>query len=378
MRKRLIALFMVLSVITMVGCNGSENYDKSNKETKLATNVEEVPELTISWGNELHTGIMNVTIKKAEEFKEKGIYLNPLSEDKFELIENGEKLAVLNYISTKGGSETANLMSQNHVDYGFCSNTAVLSAVDNGSALKIISPLQSNGIALVFPKDTDFKSWQDIKAYIEAADAPIKIGYHSPVSGPRIVIESVLKKEGLVVSENPNDVDADVILVDLKGVNNLLPSLASKQVDAWVGPSHHPEAAQETNVGKIALNLKDFPPAGVWDNFPCCVMAARQEVIDKYPEITKALSKLVKLNTEYCNENKDDVAKVMSEIIGVSESTIKLSEIKYSTTPSEKWTNGIQVYVDALNEMGKFSGELKGQSFDIVKEKAFEFKFIEE
>ncbi|MEG2289181.1 MAG: ABC transporter substrate-binding protein [Clostridium sp.] len=375
MKKRISIFLAALSLITLVGCNKSVS--DNNGEAAGQKSEAQVPELSISWGNELHTGIMNVPVKKVEEFKSQGVYLNPLSADKFELIENDKKLAVLNFIASKGGSETANLMSQNHLDYGFCSNTAILSAVDNGSAVKIISPMQSNGIALVFPPNTNLKSWKDIKEHIQKSDVPIKIGYHSPVSGPRIVIESVLNKEGLVVSENPNDINADVVLVDLKGSNNLLPALSSKQVDAWVGPSHHPEAAQDTNVGQIALTLKDFPPVGAWDDFPCCVMAARQEVIDKYPEITKALIKLVKLNTEYCNENRDDVAKVMSEIIGVSENAIKLSEIKYFTAPSDKWMDGIKVYVDALNEMGKFSGELKGQDFEVVKDKTFEFKFLE-
>lgn len=380
MKNKVVALVAcaLLSLTMLAGCN-----DSSKKETKTVNSKvskeenAKVPELSISWGNELHTGALNVLTKKTEEFKKQGVYLNVLSKDKFELIENNKKLAVLNFIPTKGGSETANMMSQNHLDYGVCSSTAVLSAVDNGASLKIISPFQSNGIALVSPPDKKFNSWEEIKKYIKDSKTPIKIGYHSPVSAPRIVMESVLRTEGLKVTEDPNDTTANVILVDLKGINNLLPSLSSKQVDAWVGPSHHPEAAQDTGVGNIALTLKNFPPTGSWDDFPCCSVAARQEVIDKYPEVTKALIKLIGNDAKFCNENKEEVAKVLSDIIGVSENAIKMCEIKYFIKPSDNWYNGIKVYVKALNEMGKFNGELKGKSFEEVKEKSFEFKFIE-
>lgn len=380
MKKVIMALIATLTVCMFTGC-GNSSADAKKEDNATQTNAKaednkEIPELTMSWGNELHTGVMSIPTKKVDEFKKQGVYLNPLSKDKFELMDGEKKLAVLNFVPSKGGSETANLMSQNHVDYGFCSNTAILSAVDNGSKLKIISPFQSNGIALVFPPGTNLKSWDEIKKHIQDKKEPLKLGYHSPVSGPRIVIESVLKTQGLKVSENPSDVDADVILVDLKGASNLLPSLSSGQVDAWVGPSHHPEAAQDTKVGEISLTLKDFPPVGSWDDFPCCVLAATQNAIDKHPEVTKALVKLVDENSKYCNENKEEVAKVMSEIIGVSQEAIKLCEIKYFTTPSDKWMDGIKIYVDALNNMNKFSGELKGKSFDEVKTKSFDFQFL--
>lgn len=367
MKKKIITLLTSILMLTFVGCASTE------KEKNV-----QIPELTMSWGNELHTGVMNVVTKKPEIFKEKGVYLNPLSKDKFELIEKDKKIAILNFVPSKGGSETANLMSQGHVDYGFGSNTAFLTAVDNGAKLKIASPFQSDGIALVFPQGTNLKNWNDIKKHIEGLKEPLKLGYHSPVSGPRIVIESVLKAQGLKVTENPADSTADVLLVDLKGSSNLLPSLASKQVDAWVGPSHHPEAAEEKGVGEIALTLKDFPEDGQWTDFPCCVFAATDKAINDYPEATKALTKLVSENAKYCSENHEEMSKIMAEVIGVSEDTIKKCEIKYFTQPSEKWMQGIGTYVEKLNEMNKFNGQLKGLDYEEVKKLVFDFRYLDE
>ncbi|MEG2538505.1 MAG: ABC transporter substrate-binding protein [Clostridium sp.] len=368
MKKIISGILLVLSMVFLVSC-GSES-----KET--SSNADSVPTINISWGNELHTGFMDIPLKNPEAFKDKSVQLKSLSKEQFELIKDGKKIALFNIVPTKGGSEMATLMGQKHIDAGFCSNTAMLTAADKGTDVKILSPVQTDGVALVFSPDKDFYGWDKVKKYIADSKIPVKIGYHSPISGPRIVIESVLKKEGFKVTEDPADSKADVLLVDLKGSKNLLPSLSSKQVDAWVGPSHHPEAAEDSGVGKIVLNLKDFPPKGQWEDFPCCVFSAREESLKQNPEVYKAFVEVVKYTTEFANTNKDVVAKTLASSIGVEEGTIKKCTIKYTTNPDEKWLSGIKVYYDAISEMGKFDGEFKGKSFDEIKDKMFDFSYL--
>lgn len=371
-----ILLLSALLLILLPACSNQGQDEAADSASSGET--EELPEIKISWGNDLHTAIPYVPIKKGEGFKEKGVYLNPLSEDKFELIEDDKKLAVLSFIPTKGGSEIATLYAQGHLDAGLCSNTAILSAVDKGTEAKILCPVQTGGISMVVAPDKDLSGWEEVKEYILSSKVPVKIGYHSPTSGPRIVIENVLKNEGIKVTEDPNDVDADVLLVDLKGDTNLLPSLSANQVDAWVGPCAFPETAEHKNVGKIAMTLDQFPPEGQWDNFPCCVLSARQEIIDKYPEAVKALVHLIDETCKYCMEDRDDVAEILSGFIGIEKDIIKSATINYTTDPSKEWLEGINVYVDALNDMGKFDDNLKDKSFDEVQEKAFDFSFVEE
>lgn len=369
MKKIVLGVLFLLFTIFIIGCSNKTEEASGNK-------TEEVPTLNVSWGQELHTGIMNIPIKNSENFKNEKTHLNPITDSQFELIKDGKKIALFNFVPTKGGSEVATLMGQKHLDAAFTSNTAILTGVDQGTDMKILSPIQSDGVSLVFSPDNDFYGWDAVKKYINDSKVPVKIGYHSPISGPRIVIESVLKKEGFNVTEDPADSKADVLLVDLKGITNLLPSLASKQVDAWVGPSHNPEAAEEKGVGKIVLNLKDFPPKGQWEDFPCCVFASRTEIIEKYPEVMEAFTSVVQHTCDYSNENKDVVAKTLAEVVGVSEDTIKKSTIKYTTNPSEKWQEGIGVYANAIKDMGKFTGELKDKSYDEIKQKVFDFQFV--
>jgi len=369
LKKRMLGLMLAGMMLVTSACTSGGAQEKAEGENK------EVPTITMSWGNELHTGIMHVPLKKVDEFKKTGVYLNPLSDQQFELYKDDKKLALVNFVPTKGGSEAATLMGQGHLDAAVCSNTAMLSAYDSGTDVKILCPIQTDGIGLVFGPDKNFYGWEDVKKYIESSSVPVRLGYHSPVSGPRIVLESVLTSEGFKVTEDPNDSTADVLLVDLKGTANLIPSLSSNQVDGWVGPSHYPEAAEYEKLGKIVLNLKDFPPAGQWENFPCCVFAARQEVIEKNPEVFEAMVQLITEDAKYCMEHKDEVDKIMAEVVGIPEEAIKTSQIQYTTNPTEKWQDGIRIYYEAIDKMGKFSGELKNKSFDEVKEKVFNFEY---
>lgn len=371
--KRITFLLVCIVIIStmLAGCS-----DKS-KETSQENKSKKMPEINISWGHNLHTSMLEIPISKVDEFKEKGTYLNEISEDKYELIENDKKLAIVNYVPNKGASEVANLMGQGHVDAGICSNVAILSAIDKGSNIKILAPVQTGAIGLVFQPDKDFDGWEDLKEYIISSKEPVKIGYHSSASGPRILLEHVLKEEKIEVTENPNEHDADVLLVDLKGTNNLIPSLSGNQVDGWVGPSHFPEIAESEGAGRVVLELKDFPPAGKWDNFPCCVFSVTEDELDKHPEAYEAMVGLIDESCKYYTENEEESAKILSEAIGIEEDIVKSAKISYTTDPTEEWLDGINIYVDALNDMDKFDGELKEKPFGDVKDRVFDFSYIE-
>ena len=217
-KSTLVVISVLLISMLIAGCS---NQSAQTPEPSKEEQSEELPEIRLSWGNDLHTAIPYVPIKLVDEFKKTGVYFNPLSEDKFELIENGKKLAIISFIPTKGGSEVATLMGQNHLDAALTSNTAMLTAIDKGTDIKILHPVQTGGISLVFSPDKDFYGWEQVKDYIVNSNVPVKIGYHSPISGPRILMESILKEEGLKVTEDPGDASADVLLVDLKGCKQL-------------------------------------------------------------------------------------------------------------------------------------------------------------
>lgn len=392
--KKSILFILVLSLmlVTLVGC-GEDNTGDTQEESEENVEVndeekdeqetsdaskEDIPEISISWGAALHTAILEAPLNEIEDFKEIGIYLNPLSDNKYELIDEGESKAILSFMPNKGASEVATLMGQGHLDSAICSNTGMLTAIDGGTNIKILCPTHTKGIALVFPEEKGLEGWDAVEEYILNSEVPVKIGYHSPVSAPRMIIESVLKDEGMKVTEDPNDVDADVLLVDLKGNKNLLPSLTSGQVDGWVGPSIFPETAEAEGLGKIAMVLEEFPPEGKWADFPCCIFAAREDVLEEHEDAFKSIVKLIDKSCDYCMEFPEKGNPAMAKLMGVDTEIVDAAEINFTTDPTEDWLDGINIYLDLLNRTNKFEGRLKDKNLEEVLEQAFDFSYIEE
>lgn len=326
-----------------------------------------------------HTPLM-VAVDQGEAFKSSGAYLRPMvDKQKYELLdESGKSLAVLNFIVSKSGSETATLFAQGRMDMGLASCTAFISGIDKGTPVKILCPLHVDGMAMVIPKGSRLNGWDDIYQYIKASRNPVKVGYHSPTSAPRIVFEAAFHKADLKVTENANDQDADILLVDLKSTSNLIPALLSKQVDCWVGPAPHPAVAEYKNVGHVALDSRDLPPAGEWRDFPCCVMGTTDKLIQEHPEVVQAMTDLMTAACAWSNQHKSEAAAITGKWIGVPPEAIEKSAIVYTTNPSPNWMRGEAAFLDILNAMNKLKGRFKGKKLEEIEPELYEFQFVKQ
>ncbi|WP_421902733.1 CmpA/NrtA family ABC transporter substrate-binding protein [Maridesulfovibrio sp.] len=325
-----------------------------------------------------HTPVMVAAIK-GKEFQQKGAYLEEMvPKQKFKLFNaEGKPLAVINLIVSKSGSETATLFAMNRMDLGLASSTAFMSGIDKGTKMKILCPLHVDGMSMVFPEDSKINGYEDVAAAIKASKTPFKIGYHSPTSAPRIAFEGALHKAGFKITGNPNDMDADILMVDLKSTSNLIPALLSKQVDCWVGPAPHPVVAEHKHVGHIGLDSRDLPPAGAWTDFPCCVMGASEQIIADQPEVVQAMTDLMTAASKWSNTHKEEAADISAKWIGVPAEAVEKSTIIYTTDPTENWIKGEAEFIAMLNSMNKFKGKMKGADITAAKPILFDFSFVE-
>lgn len=338
----------------------------------------DVPVIRMAWGFDLHATALLVAASRGEAFKDGGVYLKTVvDKQEYELYSGDEKLAIFQMIVTKGSSESAVMLGQKQLDCCVNSITGMMFALDSGTPMKVLCPIHVDGIGLVFPKGTEWYGWENLKQFIEQSENPVRLGYHSPVSAPRVVLETALRQAGLSVTEDPNDADADVLLVDLKGTRNLLTAFNGQQVEGWVGPSHYPETAEVQGIGKIVLHLKDFPPQGQWYDFPCCVFAAREDSIAAHPEVYQAMTTLLKHSAEWCSANKKETAAIAAEVIGIPSEAAEAATIVYTTEPSEKWREGVKLYVKVMGDIGKLENDLKGKSYEEIAPVFFDFRFIE-
>ncbi len=341
--------------------------------------ADDVPIIRMAWGFDLHATILLVAASRGEAFRDGGVYLKTVADkQEYELYSGDEKLAIFQMIVTKGSSESAVMLGQKQLDCCVNSSTGMMFALDSGTPMKILCPIHVDGIALVFPKETEWYGWESLKSFIEKSENPVRLGYHSPVSAPRVVLETALREAGITVTEDPNDAEADVLLVDLKGSRNLLTAFTGQQVEGWVGPSHYPETAEVQGIGKIVLHLKDFPPQGQWYDFPCCVFAAREDSIEAHPEVYQAMTTLLKHSAEWCEANGKEAAAIAAEVIGIPAEAAEAATIVYTTTPTEKWREGIKLYVKVMGDIGKLEKNLKGKSYEDIAPVFFDFRFIEQ
>ena len=325
-----------------------------------------------------HTPIM-VAAAKGKELGESSAYLEEIvPKQKYKLFSaEGKPLAMINFIVSKSGSETATLFAMNRLDVALASSTAFMSGIDKGTKIKMLCPLHVDGMSMVFPADSKINGYDDVAAAIKASKTPFKIGYHSPTSAPRVVFEGALHEAGFKITGNPNDADADILMVDLKFTSNLIPALLSKQVDCWVGPSPHPAVAEEKKVGHIGLDSRDLPPAGAWTDFPCCAIATSEQMINEQSEAVQAITDLMTAACNWSNTNKNETAEISGKWIGVPVEAVKKDTIIYTTNPTENWMHGEEVFLKMLNSMNKFKGPLKDAKLQAVEPLLYDFSFVE-
>lgn len=375
MKKILSIILTAVMILSVTACGNSGSGNDEETNTAGENVAKEVPTINLSWGNEMHTGIMYLPFIAPELFEKESVRINPLSEDMGELQVDGQTIANIKRIVTKGGSECATMMSQGSLDIALTSSTAMMTAYDVDTDLSILSPIQCDGVAITAKVDAPYNTFLEFVEYAKTAEQPVKAGYHSAISSPRVVLESAMKDAGLNVTEDASDFEADVLMVDLKGVQNLVPSLSNGQVEIWAGPAPHPQNAEENGVGKIISTLNELPE-GKWKDFPCCCYAARNTIVEDYPEVIEALGRIITYTCDYANNNQEETGAKLADIVGVEKDILPKSLIVYGTEPNETFVNGINIYYDAMKEMGKFSGKLIENDFETAKETLFNFDIM--
>ncbi|MBG9979755.1 ABC transporter substrate-binding protein [Facklamia sp. DSM 111018] len=391
MKKRIsfiITLMFTMFFFLVICCNKTINasdqeiessVENTNEEVVKEENnelVEELPELNIAWGNDLHTVNPHLVFLKPELFENNDTFLRPITDSRLELVKDGEVIAFINFILGPNGSENVTMMSQGHIDAAYSSSTAFMTGIDQGLECSILCPVQSGGVAVVADIDAEYDSFEELVEFAKNSDKPVLAGYHSAVSAPRFVLEYALRDAGLKVSEDTSDYEADVLMSDLKGLNNLVPSLSSNQVEVWAGPIPNPQNAEAQGVGKILAKLDDLP-GGKWVDFPCCTFNVRNDIIENYPEVVQALVQITTDIQTYAQNNREDTAELLSDFVGLDVEILNKNDTTYSTTPDDNFKNGMKIYYDAMSEMGKFTKDFKDKEFDEVKDQIFDYSFVD-
>nr|WP_245528961.1 ABC transporter substrate-binding protein [Methanotorris formicicus] len=329
----------------------------------------EIPTLKVAYLPTDHHAALFVAAKEGNLFKDKyGIYMKEIEpKKKYELYENGKKVADVELVQVvEGGAKIMTLMAQNQIDIGLNGVPPAVFAIDKGTKAKIISALQGEGSAVVVRKDIPVNNWKEFIDWIKEQHAKgeqVRIGHPLPVSIQYVMIQKALEAEGITYTENKDDKDAMVLLVNCKGQKSMPQMLSQKELDAVIAWEPMPEVLKTQNIGKPIIYSGELPPNSMWKNHPCCVVVASEDALNNKRDAVKAFLKLIVLATKEINENKELAIKDSAEWLGVNEKVEEESipHLKFDTNP-EPLKEGAYVFVNVMNKQGAMDGKLKGVS----------------
>ncbi|MEI6840076.1 MAG: ABC transporter substrate-binding protein [Methanomicrobiales archaeon] len=172
------------------------------------------------------------------------------------------------------------------------------------------------------------------------------------------------------------------------GVGPMPVLLSTNQVDGYIAWEPYVSIATESGIGQLVTYTKDFPPVPEWNNHPCCVLTARNDLVAGNPGFVNAMAVQTILADQWITDHPNEAAADLSEWV-IGNDTIKfgnqsvpaltvmksaIPNVNYTTDPTPQWLNGTKNFVNAQISLGYITGNLKNTSAGNMDDTLFDFK----
>jgi NitT/TauT family transport system substrate-binding protein len=211
----------------------------------------------------------------------------------------GYKFEVITFESPTDGK---NAVVTGTVDFGTFGIAAAMLGAAAGEPLVVFASQCNRGMAIVAGAKSDIKSVKDLKGR--------KIAIW-PGSTQEVVILERLKAEGMTIK--------DVQAIRLP-FSDMAPALARGDIDAYVGAEPGPGISLANGVGKIV----EYPYSTSIGSLNM-VWGARQETIDKNPELVRVMMEIHRKATEYAMSNDNAKIDMAVQKLGQTRKSIELA-----------------------------------------------------
>ena len=180
-----------------------------------------------------------------------------------------------------GGLMTA--MASGDVEVGYVGITPVLSSIEKGVPVKVISAAQSEGSAIVVSPNSGISSVSDLQGK--------KIATPGEASIQHMLLSYYLNQSGMKIG------DVKVSAMKVPSMND---ALKTHQIDGMI--TYEPYVSTAVADGNTLLaSSSDILP-----KHPCCVVVASQDYLNRHPNETKALLNIHANETKYINDKIAD------------------------------------------------------------------------
>ncbi len=196
-------------------------------------------------------------------------------------------------VQFNNGGDLMNAMASGDVDVGYVGITPVLSSIEKGVPVKVVSGAQIEGSGVVVSADSGINSLADLKGK--------KVGTPGAATIQNMIITYALNQSGVSTD--------DVELVAMKAAQ-MTDALKAGQIDAMICWEPYSSIAVNNGYGKLLENTSEIIPG-----HPCCVVAASQSFIDNHPDELKKILAIHENATDFTNENPTEAAALLPDDI---------------------------------------------------------------
>ena len=335
----------------------------------VAVAVVETPDLTVEaplirvgYVKQDHHAALFVAALRGEAMSaEYPVYLAPLGEEYYALVENGVKVAEIQLIQSEGAINVPNNMVAGLFDVGLGGVAAFMSSADQGSGIRMISALHNRGDMLVVAAGNEtVQDWDTFLAWVNSSEEPVTVGFKGPQSVALIIFESALTEAGVAWSMQSSPVEGSrILLYNAQSEANLNPAIENGTIDAYVSNNPACAMAEHNGIGRCVAELSDLPP-GEFANHPCCVVAATETAIATNPTEIASLLRLLDAATDYIEKNPEDAAAASAEMLGtpVEVELVSMATSGYDMHVTEAWKTDMKVVLDYMRSLNAFTGPL--------------------
>ena len=184
-------------------------------------------------------------------------------------------------------------MASGDVDVGYVGITPVLSSIEKGVPVKVISAAQTEGSGIVVSKDSGISSVSDL--------AGKKVATPGEASIQHMLLKYYLSQNGMSI---------DDVKVSAMKVPSMNDALKTGKIDAMITFEPYVSIAEKNGATKLVDSSEILP------NHPCCVVVASEDFIKNHENETKTILEIHKNATDYINNNTDEAAGLLpSDIV---------------------------------------------------------------
>ncbi len=167
-------------------------------------------------------------------------------------------------VQFNNGGDLMTAMASGEVDVGYVGITPVLSSIEKGVPVKVISGVQTEGSGIVVSNSSGITSVQDLEGKSIAAPGEASIQY-------------MLLKYYL----NQNNIDIKDLKVSAMKVPSMNDALKSNQIDGMLTYEPFVTTAVENGNTELVDSSEIIP------GHPCCVVAASDDFLKEHPDEAK-------------------------------------------------------------------------------------------